>query len=328
MEERKVGQKYEIRACGCKCWYCPRCCVRLGLDLRRRLIAVLATFKGLLMWTLTIDPKLFVSPMAAYEYVRAKRCVSELVRVLRKTGVLHSGRYFYVVEWQQQTEMPHFHLLVDAEFIDFDLVREAWNRFRPQAAGPFIGERPGFGAVRFSAPKFADETHAARYACKYLTKHPSYGYPEWVLTRKGQTHRFGTSRGFWPKGGEATSPIDKSKAKGPKADKPHPRDCFCPECRGEGSEKNRRQTSIQDRLAKCGLKAVVTKRVEDIDERGEIHEKLRFVCEVPIPFPQIREQLGYEDRGQRSIPAPEELVKHLEDRRKDGPMWRVNREAR
>src|SRR6185437_9732405 len=91
------GEFFEVRPCGCKSRFCPRCCVGLGLALRSRLIPVLATFTGRQMWTFTIDPKLFASPREAQKYVTSRRCISEVVRQLKRWGYLHTSRFFYVI---------------------------------------------------------------------------------------------------------------------------------------------------------------------------------------------------------------------------------------
>ena len=195
----------EALPCKCKSWFCPDCCLRRGLITRDRLIPVLKTFTGLQMWTLTIDPTLFSTPGLAFQYVRELRCVALLVRGLTKQGKLHTPRFFSVVEWQKESEMPHFHALFDATYIPFSNACDIWNSFRPKSAGPLQGDRPGFGAIRFSASKhkFTSPEHAARYACKYLIKHPEHGYPDWVMKFTGQIHRYTTSHRFW-KSGEQT----------------------------------------------------------------------------------------------------------------------------
>jgi hypothetical protein len=233
-----------------------------GLALRGRLIPILGTFKAILMWTFTIDPKLFASPAAAYEHVKKKRCISNVMRRLRERGHLHTDRYICIVEWQKETEMPHFHVLADASFVPFDLVCELWNRFRPGSAGPVDGVRPGFGSVRFSAPRFKSPEHAARYACKYLIKHPVHGYPAWVLDTCGEVHRYSTSRGFWGACEE---------------EEEH-------ECSADSAVDGRYQRRrIRDRLAECGRCCVVLKLVEGTDERtGEVVVRRSFVGLIGI----------------------------------------------
>jgi len=268
-EQRDEEKRYEVAACGCRCWFCPRCCVGRGLVLRRRLIPVLQTFTGLLMWTFTIDPTLFDSPAAAYQYVKSKRCISVIMRRLRKLGYLHSNRYFCVIEWQKKSEMPHFHILADATFIPFDVVCNRWNRFRPDQAGPVQGVRPGFGSVRFSAPKFHSVEHAARYACKYLIKHPEHGYPDWVfdLIDDGhEVHRYTTSRRFWGK----TKPENKSDSVNDSEDQIDDDDVddhvFVP---------------IRKRLANCGKSSVILQLSDGIDyETGEVVTVRKFVAAI------------------------------------------------
>jgi hypothetical protein len=295
-ETEQQAPRYELVSCGCRSWFCSRCCTVQGLRLRRRLLPVLETFQGLLMLTLTLDPSLFESPAHAYRYVRDRRCVALLVRKLHRLGMLHSRRYFYVVEWQKVSEMPHFHLLLDASFIPFATICEAWNSFRPEWAAPVEGDRPGFGAVRFSAPKFANAMHAACYACKYLIKHPEHGYPSWLLAEALRSvHRYGTSRGFWPQSGRPASRDDEDEAGddgecGPAVEPPMAEEP--PESESETSK------SIGEYLKACGQTSALVRVVEVVDPiTGELVERRQFVRRITRSVPDILADLG--------IPLPE-----------------------
>lgn len=188
---------YEAQAQRCKCGFCGHCCTSWGIKTRMRLIPIVETFTEVQMWTLTIDPTLFESPQKAFEYLKEKRCVARLIRRLRKLGVLHSKRFFAVIEWHK-SGYAHFHVLLDSTFIEKKTVQRIWDSFRPAWAGPKPKDRPGFGFVGFTKRKgFASKCHAARYATKYLMKSPHDGYPEWVLDYRGQVHRYSISHGFW-----------------------------------------------------------------------------------------------------------------------------------
>lgn len=190
----------EVAKCPCDCWFCGDCCLRKGLELRRRLIPVLGTFSGLMMLTFTVDPLLFSAPEAAYRYMMKRRCIGRTIQDLFRQGLLHSRRYFCVVEWQKSTLQAHFHVLVDATFLAWDKLLASWSKHRPAWAGPVVGERPAFGTVLFSRRHFAGgPEHAARYATKYLIKMPERGFPEWVLAlgKSRRVRRYSTSRGFW-----------------------------------------------------------------------------------------------------------------------------------
>jgi hypothetical protein len=241
-------------------------------------VPILETFTGLLMWTFTVDPTLFESPEAAFNYVRDHRCISNVMRELKRRRLVHSGRYFVVVEWQmgkedeKGTEMAHWHLLADASFIPFQTVCDLWNRYRPPAAGPVEGNRPGFGSVRFSAPEFESALHAARYACKYMIKHPEKGYPAWVMDR-GDVHRYSTSRGFW--------------GNPPRSQEPEIEDRSEVDIEPDEIEPENR-TTIRERLAKCGKESVLVKVSQCIDEAtGEAIERRDFVCRLDAPLHQL-----------------------------------------
>jgi len=291
---------YEVCACGCRSWFCKHCCRGRGLALRGRLLPVLGTFTGLQMWTLTIDPELFSSPQAAFEYVREKRSVANLVRRLYQRGYLHSKRYFCVLEWQKNTEMIHFHVLLDASFIEFDAVCELWNRNRPPLAGPVRGVRPGFGSVRFTNQRFADHRHACNYACKYLIKFPEHGYPDWVMDFRGEIHRFYASRGFW---GHSGSQDDDRTAGGDVE----------PDVTDE-------PTAIRQRVSKCGLTSVLIRRIEYIDvATREVTVEREFVGRIPRTFDDILLLCGVPPRlyERRRLLVPgfllEKLYEHIDN---------------
>ena len=129
-------ERYEVVGCSCRSRFCDDCAKARGYALRRRIMehGAVREFKKLQMWTLTLDPTLFETPEAAYHYCREKRVVSRLVRFLRQRGYLLSRHYFVAVEWQKNG-MVHYHLLVEAQFIPFDVVADLWGRFRPHRRG-------------------------------------------------------------------------------------------------------------------------------------------------------------------------------------------------
>jgi len=290
-----AGDFYALR-CNCRNWFCEECCLGLGLQRRALLRDVLKTFGACQMWTLTIDPLLFPSPRDSFLYVRQKRSISELVRALRKRRFLLSRRYFYVVEWQKQTEMPHWHLLLDAKHVPFDDVCDMWNRNRPKHLPPPVGDRPPFGSVRFSAPKFVDGAHAANYATKYLIKHPEHGYPEWVLDFEGRIQRFGASRGFWPK---ASKPAKESQYFNPTEAEIsaliHGPECRCQVCRGEMElepPRRRKTRSIRERVEKCGRDAVVMKSYSAVSGNGRFRKGQRCLGKAVDTFEGLKDRLN------------------------------------
>ena len=308
----------EALPCKCKSWFCPDCCVRRGLITRERLIPVLKTFTGLQMWTLTIDPKLFPTPGLAFQYVRELRCVALLVRGLTKQGKLHTPRFFSVVEWQKESEMPHFHALLDATYIPFTNACDIWNGFRPVSAGPVDGDRPGFGAIRFSASKhkFTSPEHAARYACKYLIKHPEHGYPGWVMNFTGQIHRYTTSHRFWKSGQQADIAVRVESGDGT-------------EVEAEAQKPKRKRISkrsvrtISDRIQECGQTSVILK-VKPPQNATEAWE-YQFVEKRCESVEKIATRLG------RSLEKGRLPISFAEWKRVRGTRsisWRKNDEAR
>jgi hypothetical protein len=220
--ENEYGDHYEVASHRCRCWFCQECCRSMGKRLRDKLLPILETFRGLMMWTFTVDPELFRDPVQAYRYMRERRCIARTLQDIWRAGYLHSQRYFYVVEWQRDTEQAHFHVLLDASYIPWHFVLESWSKHRPAEAGPVRDDRPAFGTVIFSKGKggrkgpFASAYHAACYATKYLTKTPEHGFPAWVLALGENTRirRYSASRGFW---GEPTERSEHDGRYEPKA---------------------------------------------------------------------------------------------------------------
>ncbi len=314
----RFGTEYYIQACGCKCWFCPDCCLGLGLKLRDRLVEILESFQALQMWTFTIDPLLFELPELAFGHVRKKRSLSELVRALKKEKYLISKRYFYVLEWQKKTEMPHWHLLLETKHLPFEFACMVWNRNRPKELGPPEGERPGFGSVRFSAPVFSNNEHAANYATKYLIKHPDYGYPDWVLDLKGRIHRYGTSRGFWQTIKEKQKQSNRYiPTEQEIASFTHEIDCSCGICRGETPDKKprRKTNTIRERTKNCDVKCVVMKNELGLNSNGNFAPVKKCVGSVTDTYENIRAKMNperYIDKRRIRL-EPEEVAGLLTD---------------
>ena len=137
-EPKPCVSSWEVRGCCCRNQFCEQCGPGRGLDVRKQLIEVLRTFKGIFMVTLTLDPSLFDGdPLRAFEYVKGKKgsgntqhLIGELVRTLEKRGCLHSRRFFCVLECQKNG-FPHWHLLLDASYIPVETIRDRWDTFRP-----------------------------------------------------------------------------------------------------------------------------------------------------------------------------------------------------
>jgi hypothetical protein len=115
------------------------------------------------MWTLTVDPKRYESPEAAWRDVGEHRRISEAMRTM---GL----RYWaWVLEWHE-SGWPHWHVLVwepvspgKRMYIDHAAMTRAW----------------GIGHTNYKPSRGRSIRHAASYVCKYLTK-PKGQMPSWV----------------------------------------------------------------------------------------------------------------------------------------------------
>ena len=315
-----VGRAYRVRPCRCRKWFCEWCGPRQGFQLRQRLLARLASFTAIYGITLTVEGSLFKSQEESWLFVMQNRLLGRFVRELDRCGFLHSRAYFWVLEFQTDTEQPHWHLLVDATFVPFGKIVEIWSRFRPQTAEPlteritgknYQGQAPAFGSVRFTA--HSNKELAAFYATKYLTKYPQNGYPKWALDRVGRMPRFGHSHRFFP------------RVSG------HDPMCFCPECRGqiEPSPKSKAQkqpstknlvlkprsvTTIRQRLEACGesCSIVQVNRVQ-LPDGTVIDGRGRFAGNLDLSFREACEFLGLSPDGRWQIELSGVEVTKLEE---------------
>jgi hypothetical protein len=271
---------YEMRRCRCRSRFCEHCCLPEGIGTLKRVRQVAATFKGLLMWTFTLDPTLFKSPQEAYTYVQLKRCIGEVVRSVKKRGLLHSDRYFCVLEWQKNG-WPHWHVLVDADFISIEIVQARWDCFRPENAGPIEAGRPGFGYVFVSKRDFESPDHAANYACKYITKHPQHGFPDWVLDSHGEVKRYWASKGFYDCLPEEEAAGDDASGSDPEAAE-------------ESPDAEKIKTTIRERIARCGHGVSLLKR-RVVKFLGGTRIEWDFIERFPgIDLEDVCEVLGFE----------------------------------
>lgn len=309
-----VGHQYVVRPCMCRRWFCEYCGPKQGYRLRYRLGERLKSFTGVFGVTLTVDPKLFESQLAAWTYVMQERLLSRFVRELHRRGLLRSKAYFWVVEFQnKKTLQSHWHLLLDATRIEFGEIVEIWSRFRPGnapqlgeavTAEGYRGKAPAFGSVRFTARGLVS---ALAYTTAYLTKYPKEGYPDWVLDRAGRMPRYGRSHGFFPRESD------------------HDRNCFCEECRGdvplaprpkrEQKEKTegtgRRRSlgvTIRQRLQDCGRTCnIVQVRQIELPNGLLVDGPAKFNGTLKLSLREACEFLGVspEDCWQLELSGPE-----------------------
>jgi hypothetical protein len=277
--------RIEVRSCGCKSWFCERCCVSKGIELKGKLNRELQAFTGLMMLTLTTDPELFGSPAAAYKFIKENRCIAVMIQRLHRRGFLHSRRFLYVVEWQKESQQAHWHVLVDASHIPFPELCEAWNRNWPGWRERVEAGRPGLGSVRFSK-KDLNRTHAAGYVTAYLTKAPQQGYPQWVTDSPVRAvRRYDTSRGFWRadhRDSDEGTPTDADN--GDTGDEDVPGEVERP----EDTPRSTLRRSIKEQVDNCGARCVVLRAVDVLNvETGERSVSRRFLRIVHAPLESL-----------------------------------------
>ena len=303
-EQIEPETTYEARRCRCKNWFCDDCAPSMGIALRLRLIPIIETFTSVQMWTFTIDPTLFNSPDEAFEYFKSKRCLSNLMRALRDRGLVHSSRFFSVIEWHKNG-YAHWHVLIDASYVPKKIVQEVWDKYRPEWAGPKPDDRPGFGMVRFSKRKFSSKLHAARYATKYLIKPPESGYPDWVLDYGRYVRRYSTSNGFWESSKGETKSIPTSKEADPDGHEENVR----PKKERDPGEV---RSTIRERLARCGQQTVLLANHIKTHHDGTREYSTQFLGQLRfVSFHDAKAFFGFEDFCLKVIPLTSESVTQL-----------------
>jgi hypothetical protein len=278
----------------------------MGYALRARLVPILQTFKGLTMVTFTIDPTLFPDPESAYFYMKDKRCIAKTIQDLKRWGYLNTPRYFYVVEWQKNTQQAHFHVLFDSSYIEWNALLKSWSKHRPKDSGPVQGDRPAFGTVLFSAPRFADAVHAASYATKYLIKAPSEGFPDWVLDMGDETRirRYSASKGFWGTTAKATT--------------------------STSTERKNTFKTYRQRIATCGDSVHVFEVKEGLDRKtGEISTEHVWLGQLDADAAVIDQipDSGNPERRRRSLAAQSlaDVLRIIKEATGKTPEWKQRR---
>lgn len=272
-----IEKNLELMPCKCRSRFCSRCALGLGLELRTRVTPVLRDFNGVLMVTLTFDPEVFDgNPVQCFEYVRDHRVISEFVRRLKEE--VHSRRYFCVVEWQKETEFPHFHICLDANFIDFETLCRAWNSVGPGGLTRMRLRRTGLGSIRFTKKDgFESRDHAIHYLLKYIIKIPEHGFPDWVLDYDGNVVRYQVSKGFFGTTSEKKEKTEKEV------------------------KERRRKPTVRERIAECGSRAVILSVCEVMLPDGEIKKRVDFLWSAPGRTEDILEGLHREWDGVGTI---------------------------
>jgi hypothetical protein len=190
----------------CNSWYCIKNCGwQKKKKLREQVGYVFKKMQSPFMFTLTVDPKLFShDPVRAHEHILRVRALSNL---MRKLNTYHSGRWIVLFECHKN-EMPHFHVLIDCQWLPKDVIQRAWDKFQPINEKGSRGRT--LGRVRFIPPKKWDSVEKA---INYLIKDPKYDWPRWVLTYPHYLRRYHASQGFFRsiRPARTTSTVPKDK---------------------------------------------------------------------------------------------------------------------
>ena len=148
----------------CRRWGCPYC----GPLKVKRLAAQNVAAKPTRLVTLTVDPKLWDSPLDAWK--RTSQCVSRLAQKLRRS---HGEFEFCRVTEATRKGWPHYHLVVRSGFIQWTTIRDEWRALT--------------GATIVDVRKIKDALDINRYIVKYLAKQE---HIPWTNRRVSCTRRY------------------------------------------------------------------------------------------------------------------------------------------
>ena len=235
-EEKHFAIRLQENACRSR--FCPKCCTSSGIKLRDRLATRIRLFNRIQILTLTVWPGPFGnSAERAFDYVTRRRCVAKLMARLIESGLLASGNYFAVVEFDCAGELLHIHVVIDVKAdVKSAIVQTEWDSHALPGQATL-----GFVDVTTSRSGARGSGSAAQYLCKTLINFPENGFPEWISKRR-HVRRFSTSKGFW------TRAMIQQSSDNPesKEDKP-----------GSPEASNAHRRAIADIVAACGSTTLV-----------------------------------------------------------------------
>lgn len=191
---------YESRAHTCRGQNCPTCARLTGYRLAYGLQRALSDCDRLTIATLTIDPRLFNGPYAAYLALKHNSPWETVWRYLQRHDYLATSRFVRVLEFTKQ-RWPHLHWLLDtARYIPPEAIQDRW---------PW-----GFVDLR-SIPRAT----AIGYITKSFFTTPNY--PAELLASREIVRRFNVSRGLIPREvGEKAAQARKPRTVRPPSTKP------------------------------------------------------------------------------------------------------------
>jgi hypothetical protein len=317
-EEDQHEEQYRVEACRCACrsWFCDRCSIRMGLSVRTALEIFMRNSGWIpFMVTLTCNPAWFKSPEDAYFFCRklTGKFVHELVRRSQRTGSgvkLRSAHYFVGFELHK-SGWPHWHIVLDATFVDIDVLRHVWN---------LLGRRngkDGIGHVFFTEMKAHWTIEMAiAYVTKYLTDRPEGGWPDWIMQSEKRIRRFSSSQGL-----DLLAGIVKKRPRKERNPAEHDEACFCRSCRGEQKPKCRESTGEchAERVRRCGSTTVVFVVGEHEQPDGEVVERRRYVATIADSLPNTAAMFGILAEGESVVDLGNvriETIQQLCDRKR------------
>lgn len=153
---------------GCRQWSC-RYCAELKI---KQLSAKTRDAKPNRMLTLTVDPKLWESPRAAFDGTRSQ--VPELVRRLRKQ--------FGEVEYLRVTELtkngwPHYHMLIRSGYLPHTLVKDHWAELTGATIVDLRQVKKTFAAYKYLV-KYLSKLHKIEWTERHVSYSRSFFRPD------------------------------------------------------------------------------------------------------------------------------------------------------
>lgn len=175
-----------LRPSRCNNIFCPNCMPSKAVRRRRQLHHIVKTWQGVAMIVLTVDQNRFSTPLEAYLELRKDK-IPEMVKRLYELGSLHSRKWFWQLEFQENG-WPHWNLVVETnKLMELkSIVKAKWK----------------YGITYVSLKPYPRE-QTINYAIKSKPSHP---FPEWILNYLGQVRLFSRSRKLLPSNSPPRNP--------------------------------------------------------------------------------------------------------------------------
>jgi hypothetical protein len=231
--------------------------------------------------SLTVDPNLFPSPKAAYDYLNKK--IAVFVQTLKRQNLLDDDRWAAVMEAHYETRFPHYHLIVSTKLPFWapdpispnvhyanDLIQDLWGKLRPEWAPPPMDGRPAFGKlmVTMAGNDISRGENLIR-AINYIVK-PDSIIPDWMRDMGGRNGKLSLIK----KSRKVTT--RKKQAMKAKPNSLTVQNVYPTQTTSQNSS-SKRQMTYREKVVTCGQQAIML-RAKQYDLGDWIRNEYRYIA--------------------------------------------------